>query len=184
MADEIRKFKSIPGCGIESSLLIDRLMQGRPGDIIADAELESICGHDCSPGGRGYGFLATARRKCLADGIVWQRIHKQGIIKCLEAREIIASAAVERKQITRKAKRITRKLGTVDHSALSETEKKSFFYNLSVSGAIASLGNTNTEKRLENQGATNRTMSPKETIALYLESFGGKKEQEDESEAE
>lgn len=150
MEENTQSVAHIPGLHIATSLLVQRMKDGKPGDVITDEELTKTCGHDTRSGKRGYGFLGTAIKKCLADHrIVWKRTRGAWCIKCLGHAEIISGVESDTKKIHRTAKTATVKLNTVPAAELAPLERTQYFARLAHMGSLAMFTKKETFKKIE-----------------------------------
>lgn len=96
----------IRAMSVETSLLVDKLRFGRPGDVMTDEELFSACGKHTAPGEPGYPNLSAAIKHVRRNhGIVWQRVCHEGKIKCLSSEERLVAVESIHRQASRLAQR-------------------------------------------------------------------------------
>lgn len=152
MSDEVcSQVKFLPvNRSLYTVKLIERMKDGKPGDVLTDEQLEDACGRDCSPSGEGYGNLQSAIRACRREfRVVWRRIREGGAIRCLVAEEIMSGADSDRKAIHRAAKRSVDKLACTNPAELDENGRKRLTTTMAVHGSMALLSKTETVKKLE-----------------------------------
>lgn len=148
--EETKRFRSVPGMHVCTSQLIDRIKDGKAGDVLTDEELSRLCGRNTCVGGDGYGYLNSAINHVLKQyGIVWKRERGANAIKCLEPEEIISTSEQDRKHIHRVGRRTVRRLGTVDIEQLPPTARKAHSLQFAQMATIAAFSSKNTQKKLE-----------------------------------
>ena len=152
--EDTKRFRRIPGRAVETTLLIQRLREGKPGDIITDDELMEICGKNCAPDGAGYGYLHSAIKFVEAEGIVWGRVRDAKKIKCLEPDEVLSVGTNAFKQIARKSKRTVLQLGSLDTKELTDEQVTKRNAGMALSGTLAMMASHKTAKRLEEKHAS------------------------------
>lgn len=148
--EETKRFRSVPGMHVCTSQLIDRIKDGKAGDVLTDEELSRLCGRNTCVGGDGYGYLNSAINHVLKQyGIVWKRERGANAIKCLEPEEIISTSEQDRKHIHRVGKRTVRRLGTVDIEQLPESVRRAHTLHFAQMATVVGLSARNTQKKLE-----------------------------------
>jgi len=109
--------------GPKTSRFIRVLEVGTPGDFIVDedwpGDLQKV-----DPSGQGYGMLNSAIKHVLRKHLVlWQRVRKEGRIKCLDARERLERTEAEICRAGRRAKTASVVVASADMSELSTGER-------------------------------------------------------------
>lgn len=146
---EMTRFPHISGMSPVTAKLIDRLKDGKPGDTLADAELETVAGVRTDPNGKAYPNLLSACRYVLRHhGVRWERVVGAGSIKCLNDSETIVSVERDRDCAGRRVRRAGVKLGTVDFAKLPAGEKSTALVLKAQLGAMAGYASGRTAKRL------------------------------------
>jgi len=164
--NETKSFERIFSFGPESSLLIQRMKGGKPGDLLSDEELQKVSGRDCSPGGSGYGCLQTAIRHCEREGVVWLRIPGSKQVKCLEPGEVLSCGTQTLRHINKQSKRATLRLGSMDDEALSADERRRRNALITQAGALAFFTRTSTVKLIEKRSVT-ATVDPSRMLEIF-----------------
>lgn len=148
-ADEITKYPHISGIAPQTAKLIDRFKDWKPGDVASDTELSALIGRDTSPGGDGYGNLASAIRYVQRHyGLVIERVRSARAVKCLNAGETISSVNRGRRHIGKCARKEGGKLKQVDVSKLEGPEKTEALVLRAQLGAVATYASASTQKKL------------------------------------
>ena len=130
--------------------LIEKLKDGKPGDVLTDTDLVRVSEKNCRCGGNGYGYLMSAVRHCVKHyGVVWQRLPRAGCIKCLNAEEIAALGESAPRRIQRACNRTLAKMKTADVTAMTESGRTGYNLSLAQLGFIAHLSGSGGRKRLE-----------------------------------
>lgn len=158
--------KSIPRIGNYSpytNKLIERLRQGKPGDVITDEELLAVAGYGCGANQKCYSNLMTAIKYCEGEGIIWRRMRGQKLIACQRAGEVVEQAVTDLRVVHRKAKRTSRRLIMTDTSELSSGEKMRHSSLVAQAGTLVMVSHGTTRNRIEEN-----TPVPK---ALPLDAF-------------
>jgi len=146
---EPRRFRSVGQYAVATSLLIQRMEKGQPGDILTDMQLAAICGKVCRPHHPGYGYLQSAIKYCERHGVVWKRMPGGDCIKCLEPDEILSQGESTARQISNRAKRATLRFGSLDASVLTpeQVTKRNTF--MAWAGTLALMASRKAVKKLE-----------------------------------
>ena len=137
------------GLAKETSILIDMLKDGKPGDTITDEAMFDHCGKQTCSSGSGYGNLETAKKYVLTNnGVVWYRVRGAGVIKCADAKEIGMDSKQTLKAIARRSKRGLKKIATVDLADVEDSDKSEFLAMSATLGTVAMFSKTSTQKKL------------------------------------
>ncbi len=137
------------GLAKETSILIDMLKDGKPGDVITDELMFEKCGKQTCTSGDGYGNLETAKRYVLTNhNVVWYRVRSAGVIKCANANEIGIDAKNTIKSMCRRSKRGLKKIATVDLSDVPETDRPAFLATSASLGTVLLFSKSSTQKKL------------------------------------
>jgi len=105
--------------------LIGRLMDGTPGDVLADDELQSVCGMPTGTGQDGYPYLLSAIKYVQRNGnVVWKRVRGEGCIRCCNAEEIIKTAKGAVGGIRRRTRKIARSLDIAGTQELTDDQRR------------------------------------------------------------
>lgn len=168
---KVKRFTRQPKYSTRTSLLIERLNGGVPGDIATDAELSEIAGTNVREG-MGMSALRSAMRFCLLHGVVWQRVRGEGLIECLDADGKIAYSDGQFRGICRKAGVATQVLGSINRDELTESRRREFDARFVQAGTLFLFANGNTTRSL-----ADRSVSKPVDQAAVLRLFGanGKK---------
>jgi len=154
--DEAKRFKNIAGYHVNTMKLIGYLEPiSEPGKKVTDEELKQVIGESCAPGGRGYGYLASASRYILkTKRMIWSRVRQGGAIVCLNDDEKVTHCERERKIIHRRAKRTVQKLATVDTSKLTDARKTEHLALSAGMSTLAVMSSGGTTKKLIEKNAS------------------------------
>lgn len=123
----VTRIQMIPGLSLVSAKLIEAMKDGRPGDILTDDQLQTVCGLSVAPKGAAYGNLATAIRHCIRHrAIVWKRVIRQKCIKCLEPLEVMETGRSEVLSTRRRTRRAAGKMRTVNLEKIPEADRPEY----------------------------------------------------------
>lgn len=148
--DEVKVVPRHGMLGNVACLLVERLKDGKPGDIATDEDLSRVCGRDTRLGGKGYQSLRTAVGYVAKHyQVVWGRVTGEGHLKCLDASERVALTRSGLKSIRRKAGRTTHIVAAVDTTQLEPGQAKETTALAAQLGFIASFAGSQATKRLE-----------------------------------
>ena len=154
MTIEIQEFQQIKGMSPVTAQLIQLLKDGKPGDTKADNEFPATL--QIGVKGKHYPNLLTAIRYLEREhGVVWQRVRKAKILKCLDAQERIGVGAQNIKHIRKTATRTVRVIASADFSTLTDSERTKANTQLAQLGAIKLFAENPTHAALahgQNQG--------------------------------
>jgi hypothetical protein len=129
--------------------LIEKMRDGTPGDKLTDEQLTEACGHDTRVGGRGYGYLQSAIKRCENHhGITWKRILGGDCIECLDNSGLMGLAESKRKHLRRVSKRTCRQLATADATQMGKDEKTEYLASVAQFGTLVQFAGTATTKKL------------------------------------
>jgi len=144
--------------------LIDLLEKHGPGDELADAELQKVCGKDTRPfvivdeltgahvAGDGYGNLQSAVRDILRrTGRRWERLPGKDRIRCLTAEEVVLRMTSDRKRVRRLATKNMRAARAVSLEDIPEARRRQYLGQVAVYGALMQATAPKTTKLLEKQ---------------------------------
>ncbi len=124
---QIMQRPMVNGVSLMTSLIVDRLSQGKPGDVITDNDLFTITNLDCSVGGRGYPNLQSAINIVLREkSIVWERVRKTGMLKCLKSPEVAMAVSRGVTRIRKATARVIRKSNAVNIEELPRNQQAEF----------------------------------------------------------
>lgn len=149
--DGVKRFWAIPGKRIETSLLIARLAQGKPGDRVSDTDLTTLCGLDTRPGEAGYALLYSAQQHCEKNGVVWQRRKGEGFLECLPYKGRIEKVQKFQRRIHTASRKALTLLKNEDLSALSERERNRHLALTANFETLSSLTSGWTTRRIEQE---------------------------------
>ena len=133
--------------------IIGVLETGKPGDFLADAELQKKVGLPVGVHQAGYGYLQSAIRYVERTGIVWKRMPGQNGIKRQIAEEIVERTQNDTHYIARKTRRASTRLLSVDTATLPPQQRSIAMSLAAQLGAIALMSEAGTTKKLSNTGA-------------------------------
>jgi hypothetical protein len=146
---EETRFQRVPGLHVNSSILVDRLKQGKPGDILTDEQLTALIGVSTKPGCKGYAFLSTAIKRCLNEHkVVWKRTRGAWCIKCLIPDEIMLTAKDNSKKIHRISNRSIRMIDTVDPATMPAEKRGEYFARSAQFGTLKLFSEKSTHEKL------------------------------------
>ncbi len=142
----------------DTKILYQRLSDTEIGETATYAELSELVGYSVS-GNTGY--LATARKQCLREGIVFGVVRGVGVRR-LNDTEIVGTASGVMTKIRRTARRGATTLTKVnDFESLPNELKQAHNANMSMLGAIAQMTKPSKIKIIESR------ISPKERLLSY-----------------
>lgn len=122
-----KEVKIVPvygNCGLTSRKLIDKMKDGKPGDVLTDAELMGLCNRITSPGGNGYPALQTAIQYCEKDGVVWRRVPGEKRIACQDGLGVLALAKNTRRRVGRQMRGSGRRLRAINPADLPNDQAR------------------------------------------------------------
>lgn len=144
-----KSFPRVPGIHFISSMLVDRLKSGKPGDVITDEEMRELCGKDTRPGGDGYCYLATAIKICLKEHrVVWKRTRGAWCIKCLVLEELLLVAKTNSVRIHKTAKKSIETMQTVSLDVIPEVKRPEYLARMAQFGTIAAFTKKDTQEKM------------------------------------
>ncbi len=150
-SEELSKYPHITGIAPQTVKLIERFKDLNPGDTVTDSEMTALIGRntrDHGVGG-GAGNLDSATRYVERHhGRIVRRIKGAGIVKCLNASEVVNVVERRREHIGRTSRRAGRELSHVDTAKLEPAEKTKALVLRAQIGMLSSFASANTQKRL------------------------------------
>jgi hypothetical protein len=152
--DDVTQYQQVKGMSPITAKLIECLKSGVPGDTINEAEFAIETRTELGTKGKNYSNLMAAIVYCEREyGVVWQRIRKTDIIKCLEAGERVGVGRRNLQSIRRKARRTIKVVASADMSKLNDAERSEAYAQIAQLGAIRTfsdpknrIGNDTTPK--------------------------------------
>lgn len=132
-------------------LFIELLLKGKTGEFLSDAALQRACGLPVAIGTAGYRYLMSAI-KYVENRIVWKRIPTMAGIKCQESLEIVERSQHDIRLISRKVKRSSRRLLTVDAQSLPPDKRAIPLALAAQLGAMSLMSNPQSTKQLASAG--------------------------------
>lgn len=161
------KWGHIPNVSPTTAKLVEKMKDGKIGDIKTNETLREISGVDCSTKGRGRHNLYGAIQICERDhGVVWRPQARADAIKCLDPSEVAEVANGYRRHIGRVSRRAVRVLNTINPNQLPEGERPSAHATLAQLGAITMFAGGDMQKKL-----VARNVSQPPELGKLLESF-------------
>lgn len=152
---EAKSIEFIPNLHLCTRALIQKLREGKPGDVLADAELSEVCGQDTGVHGPAYGYLQSAIRWCLNNHqIVWERQRGMKCIKCVEHAERMAVSDGLVRRSHKMIHRGKRVLATVDMNVLDDGQKRDLLVRQAHVGTLDQFTRGSVLKRLADAGAS------------------------------
>jgi len=152
---EPTSFHHVQNRAVPTQKLIDRLKDGKPGEILTDEALTEIAGgYDtrASVGGRqgkGYPYLTSAIRYVLRNyAVVWDRVHGGNYIRCVEDPDKLSLANTGLNRVRKAARKSARVLGTINIENLTVEQVQERNASLAITGAICQFTDRNTLKAL------------------------------------
>ena len=129
---------TFPGVmGPHTQRAVEKLRDGKPGDIIDRPAMTMIVGRECTPGALGYGNVSTAIKHVERHyAIVWRWIKSDKAWRCLTEEEKMTVEHGYTKQSRRCARRGMVVGQSIDVAQLSSDQKRVHSVNQSVAGMI------------------------------------------------
>ena len=133
------------GMCFQTSKAIDRLKEGKPGDLVSRDEMEAVIGRKCDAESLGYGNVQSAIRYVeRTAGIVWRWDKESQAWRCLTPSQAAADAGLSLKRSGRWAKKSQLTASTIKVEELQEEERLAYratcvqaeLVRLTVTGAI------------------------------------------------
>lgn len=147
--------KAIPrhgNLGPDACILVEKLKDGKPGDIVSDEELTKLCGKPTEPHGIGYPALMSAIRYTVNTfGVRWKRIRGEKAISVLKPSERVEEEYKSLGSIRRATRRTLRMASTVDTKELDEAQKTRHFAVMAQYGAIELMAKPQTTQAIESK---------------------------------
>lgn len=135
--------------GIHSTRAFNKLVHGKPGDVVHPAEMTAIVGRDCGKNGRGRQNVRTAILACERHGVIWRWMRPLQAWECQDDVGSIAWSGGQIPSATRKLSRAMRVLATVSPENLDEEARCDYSLNVAICGTMRLLGHGGTRKKLE-----------------------------------
>lgn len=165
-SSEVKRFPASGGGPVRAKL-IERLKDGKPDDIVTDAELAACCGLPTGTGHKGYPALLKAIRYTYRNhGVVWERIRDADAIQCLNPDGIIVASDRTSTHIRRESAKAVQKLKTVAMEAVEESKRPAFLSRLAQHGTLAMFAKRTTQTKLQAAGKSIMA-SPKKLLELF-----------------
>lgn len=137
------------GLSYHTSKAIDKLKEGKPGDLITRAEMATIIDRDCSAGSLGYGNVNSAIRAVEREHrIVWRWSRDDKGWKCLDSTSCVAESASAIRRARRQGKRSLRVSAAVNVAELNDQDRIVHNVNVAIAGAVELFGSSSARKRL------------------------------------
>lgn len=141
------------GMRLATAQLIEKLKEGKQGDVLTDEELSSLCGRKTCVNGDGYHNLMQAIKNVERNhGLVWQRVAGSGCIKCITDEEKLARLGGKIDHIGRVARREMNVGATINLSALPKDRQMEAGAKVAVLGLHRQFGTKKAVKALETRG--------------------------------
>ena len=151
--EDVRATAVPTGMRLATAQLIEKLKDGKAGDVLTDVELSSLCGKTTGVGCDGYANLMSAIRHVLNNyGKTWQRVSGSGCIKCADDPEKVSRIRSKLSHITRTARRELKVAKTINISALPPEEQMKALAVSSQLGVLEQFGSSRATKALETRG--------------------------------
>lgn len=139
----------ISGMTLFTSKLIEQLRSGPVGKTLTLSELSAACGRDVNVGEPGYGNLQSAIRHVVRNyGFVWKLVRSAGMIKCLDAGEVLADGKGDLESIGRRSRKAMRKLQTVKETDLKNGDLIEFHSLVAQHGTLSMFASASATKAL------------------------------------
>lgn len=145
------------GMSPETQRLIEKLKEGKPGDVLTDDELREVCGKNTRVGCEGYANLWSAIRHCDREhGVAWSRVRGAWCIKCLGATELQDEDDASNKSIHRKTKRDLRrlKIATTHTNGMDDAGRTQLNLRIAQKATMLMFSSSQTRKKLDARNIT------------------------------
>lgn len=160
---------SIAELSIDSQLLAKLLREVEPNGVITYEQMNGQINRDCSPGGKAYGCLMTARRIVQReDQIVFDAVPNEGL-KRLTNDDIARAGDGFVARIRRAARRGIRVLACVKFESLSNEDKIAHSASASQLGVLSEVAKASSTKRIASAVKESQEKLP---VGKTLELFG------------
>lgn len=125
----------------ETRRILDRLKEGKRGDVITAAEMAEVAGMECwSSKSRGSRYVYSAIRICLDEScILWIRNADTGQYECASQEQAIKAASEHTGRARRQAKKCLNKLATVRSDEMTAEQRTTHSLQAMLAGAIERL---------------------------------------------
>lgn len=182
MATELHKKGGVFERSPMTDLILERIMEMQPGDLLTYGELNRLIAGDVQDG--EYHYLRSARDIALRDGVVTDAVTNEGI-KRLDDAGSVSHAGGRVKKMHRQSKRIGRVLGSVgDPSLLSARDRQSYDIATLVAGVTRYFTSSNYQKRVLKEAEDSALLpSPQAVIMESMKLFRPDKDADEADEA-
>jgi hypothetical protein len=148
---ELGKFPGV--MGPHTARAVEKLKDGKPGDLITRDQMATIIGRGCKTHELGYGNVNAAIKNVeLAHGLVWRWDREVQAWRCLDDQQKMKVERSYTQQSRRKARRGLVVGGTVNQNNLTEDEQRDHQLNLSAAGMIYMCAGGAFRKRMATVG--------------------------------
>jgi hypothetical protein len=138
-----------------TGVLADRLKSGKPGDVVTDEELTSVCLKDTRVDGDGYNNLLSAMRYCeKTQGVVWQRVRGENRLECQNDEGKYHAGRSRLSSARRFARTASRVLLLTDIDSLPEDDRPKARAAAAVAGMMSAVSRPSAVKQLADMGAS------------------------------
>jgi hypothetical protein len=135
----------IPALSIESGILVSRLRQAKPGDVVTYAEMSKIIGMSVQ---KHRGSLDTARRIVMRDDRLIFGCVKDVGLKRLDAEEAAASLATDVKGTRAKARKGGRKARAIKYEDVPQDARSTLIARASYLSLVDGTGSPASQRKL------------------------------------
>lgn len=151
---------------IDTQMLMDKLSACAVGETISYDTLSEVIGRNVRNG--AVSSLTSARRALENEkGMAFEAIHNVGLIR-LDDKKKVDSAGAMVKGIHRRARRVKKRLGTVDLAKLDEHGRRAFDATATLAGVIDVMSSSSGQKRIEQRVSASKASLP---LAATLQAF-------------
>lgn len=143
-----------------TSLAIDLLEKGKPGDTIDRSRMAEQIGEPCECGEVGYQHVRSAINHVLnRSGVAWEWDRNLKVWLCLDDPQRVNSHSRTNKAVSRKARKGLRLASTINTKKLSNDERRDHQLNI-VSGSLSVAAISSPFRtRLANSGVGDRLLN-------------------------
>ena len=141
---------------IVTSRLINRLKDGKIGDMITDEELSKVAGVEITSTSKNAANLRSAIRNVQREyRLVWKRQFRAGYIKCCDALEVTNHCGKSIEQVARKSRYTVKTLLCADATKLEPRERDRHTNYIVVASLSASATSAAGQRIISKHGVVN-----------------------------
>ena len=151
----------VPAMSPCTRLAIQRLRDGKPGDLITRGQMTEITGKSCESGTAGDGNIRSAIKHVEGQySVVWRWSRADQAWRCLDDAEKTTTAGDYVSRARRQVRRGGRVAATVDESKLTPEQLAEHRLRSATIGTVLLFTDKRTQKRVEQAASGGRLVEP------------------------